>query len=184
VFADPWAARVAEQRRATRWIEPPWKAVLSNKALLPVLWELFGGHENLLPAYDDGPRDLASWVGKPLHGREGAGVVLDRVPRPGETASAAGRYVYQERVELPSFDGSLPVLGCWIVGEAAAGLGIRESDGPVTDTYARFVPHVISEGRPDVALQRQWLREDQREARRKDQRVNREDTPRDQGRRP
>lgn len=26
-----------------RWVEPPWKAVLSKKAILPILWELFTG---------------------------------------------------------------------------------------------------------------------------------------------
>ena len=27
----------------TRWIEPPWKAILSNKGILPLLWEMFPG---------------------------------------------------------------------------------------------------------------------------------------------
>ena len=32
-------------------LEPAWKAALSNKGLLPVLWEMFEGHPNLLPAF-------------------------------------------------------------------------------------------------------------------------------------
>jgi hypothetical protein len=39
----------------TNWLEPPWKPLLSNKALLAIRWELFEGHELLLPAYLDGP---------------------------------------------------------------------------------------------------------------------------------
>src|ERR1700748_270085 len=40
----------------TRWIEPPWKAILSNKGMLPLLWQMFPGHPNLLPAFfDDDP---------------------------------------------------------------------------------------------------------------------------------
>ncbi len=35
---------------ATRWLEAPWKMILSNKAILPVLWELFPGNPHLLPA--------------------------------------------------------------------------------------------------------------------------------------
>ncbi len=35
----------------TRWIEPPWKAILSNKGILPLLWAMFPRHPNLLPAY-------------------------------------------------------------------------------------------------------------------------------------
>ena len=43
-------------KRATRWIEPPWKAILSNKGILPLLWEMFPGHPNLLPAFfEDDP---------------------------------------------------------------------------------------------------------------------------------
>ena len=32
-------------------IEPAWKFVLGNKAVLLLLWEMFPDHENLLPAY-------------------------------------------------------------------------------------------------------------------------------------
>ncbi|GAA4072697.1 glutathionylspermidine synthase family protein [Streptomyces hundungensis] len=129
----------------TCWIEPAWKMLLSNKALLAVLWELYPGHPNLLPAYLDGPRDLASgrgYVAKPLLGREGAGVSLHPpgsapAPRPEEPSC------YQELAPLPDFDGNRVVLGAWVVEDEAAGLGIRESAGLVTDEYARFVPHVI-----------------------------------------
>ena len=33
-----------------RWLEPPWKALLSNKAILPILWELFPESPYLLEA--------------------------------------------------------------------------------------------------------------------------------------
>ena len=36
---------------ARLFIEPAWKAVVSNKGLLPVLWQMFEGHPNLLPAF-------------------------------------------------------------------------------------------------------------------------------------
>ncbi|MGB7443187.1 MAG: glutathionylspermidine synthase family protein [Coleofasciculaceae cyanobacterium] len=34
-------------------LEPAWKLILSNKAILPILWELFPNHPNLLPSYYD-----------------------------------------------------------------------------------------------------------------------------------
>jgi len=37
------------------FIEPPWKLILSNKAILPLLWEMFPNHPNLVPAYYDSP---------------------------------------------------------------------------------------------------------------------------------
>ncbi|MFC9222828.1 glutathionylspermidine synthase family protein [Streptomyces hygroscopicus] len=129
---------------STLWIEPAWKMLLSNKALLAVLWELFPGHPHLLPAYLDGPRELArttGYVAKPLLGREGAGVT---VHPPGEEPVLRDEpCCYQGLAPLPDFDGNRVVLGTWVVEGEAAGLGIRESAGLVTDEYARFVPHVI-----------------------------------------
>lgn len=129
---------------STLWIEPAWKMLLSNKALLAVLWELFPGHPHLLPAYLDGPRELArttGYVAKPLLGREGAGVT---VHPPGEEPILRDEpCCYQELVPLPDFDGNRAVLGTWVVEGESAGLGIRESAGLVTDEYARFIPHVI-----------------------------------------
>ncbi|MFD3515362.1 glutathionylspermidine synthase family protein [Streptomyces sp. NPDC058657] len=131
----------------TCWIEPAWKMLLSNKALLAVLWELYPGHPNLLASYLDGPRELAAadgpgYVVKPLLGREGAGVTVHEAgtPAPGP---AQGPVCYQELAPLPDFDGNRTVLGAWVVEDEAAGLGIRESAGLVTDEYARFLPHVI-----------------------------------------
>ncbi|MDX2293756.1 MULTISPECIES: glutathionylspermidine synthase family protein [Streptomyces] len=128
----------------TCWIEPAWKMLLSNKALLAVLWELYPGHPNLLPAYLDGPRELATttgWAAKPLLGREGAGVTLHE---PGSEPLVRDEpCCYQGLAPLPDFDGNRTLLGAWVVEDEAAGLGIRESAGPVTDEYARFLPHVI-----------------------------------------
>jgi glutathionylspermidine synthase len=35
------------------------------------------------------------------------------------------------------------VLGAWVVDGEPAGLGIRESDGLITDNLSYFVPHTI-----------------------------------------
>ncbi|MFY4717665.1 glutathionylspermidine synthase family protein [Streptomyces sp. LaBMicrA B280] len=129
---------------STLWIEPAWKMLLSNKALLAVLWELYPGHPNLLASYLDGPRELAATSGyaaKPLLGREGEGITLHPPGRP--PAVRPEPCCYQELAPLPAFDGNHVVLGAWVIDGEPAGLGIRESSGPVTDGYARFLPHVI-----------------------------------------
>src|SRR6202012_717879 len=46
MFYDAFGAQLTQA--STRWIEPPWKAILSNKGMLPLLWEMFPGHPNLL----------------------------------------------------------------------------------------------------------------------------------------
>jgi glutathionylspermidine synthase len=38
-------------------------------------------------------------------------------------------------------DGRYPVIGAWVIDGVPAGMGIRESDAPVTGNLARFVPH-------------------------------------------
>jgi len=80
MFRDAFGAKLAEA--ATRWIEPPWKAILSNKGMLPLLWEMFPGHPNLLPAFfEDDPIAASlgnSYVRKPLLSREGANIELVR----------------------------------------------------------------------------------------------------------
>lgn len=151
LVADRFGAHLLDlalSDRGPRWIEPAWKMLLSNKALLAVLWERHPGHPCLLPSYLDGPRELAvlGYVEKPLLGREGAGV---KVVTPGFTVQATpaapdtGPMCYQAFHSLPDFDGNRPVLGAWIVDGEPAGLGIRETPGLITDTSARFLPHVI-----------------------------------------
>jgi glutathionylspermidine synthase len=146
-----WIAREAFSRHLaatagrTRWIEPVWKMIWSNKAMLPILWDLFPRHENLLWADADAPRG-ASYARKPILAREGANIALVR--HDVEIASTGGRYgtspvIYQELYPLPDFAGAHPVLGAWIVDGAPAGLGIREGP-PITGNTARFVPHVIA----------------------------------------
>jgi len=130
---------------ATQWIEPAWKILLSSKGILPILWELYPNDPNLLEAYlDRGENRLREYAKKPLFSREGANVTLydDRGP----LAASEGDYgkegfIYQALARLPEFDGQRAVVGSWMVGQEAAGIGIRESAGPITDNRSRFVPH-------------------------------------------
>jgi glutathionylspermidine synthase len=131
------------------FIEPAWKTVLSNKAILPLLWERHEGHPNLLPAFfADDPRadKLADAVVKPVFSREGENVTLRRK---GETVEASeGDYGAEPRVVqayAPLFErsGQHAVLGSWMVGDRAAGLGMREDGSRITRNLSRFVPHVI-----------------------------------------
>jgi glutathionylspermidine synthase len=123
--------------------EPAWKMILSNKAILAVLWQLFPGHPNLLPAFFS-PETLGDqYVRKPLLGREGANVLLKMVGQEVEMGGEYGKegFVYQQVCLPPNFDGRYPVIGSWIARDEAAGIGIREGDGPITGNTSRFVPH-------------------------------------------
>ncbi len=124
-------------------IEPAWKALLSNKAILAILWELNPGHPNLLPAYFTPDYLGASFVTKPFFSREGANISIVDRNRPLTTGGpyTAEPRVYQARAAIPAFDGRYPVLGAWIIGDQAAGMGIREDATPVTTNASRFIPH-------------------------------------------
>ncbi len=145
VLTDEFGKHAVRSLPQTLWAEPLWKTLLSNKALLAVLWELYPGHPNLLPAYLDQPGMLTEYVRKPRLGREGANISIVAPGTEVQTGGVYGQegYVYQLFDPLPEFDGFRPALGAWMVGDASAGLGIRETVGLVTDNGAAFVPHRI-----------------------------------------
>jgi glutathionylspermidine synthase len=145
MLREPYAPHL----RAGVFVEPAWKTILSNKAMLPLLWERNPGHPNLLPAYFAGdPRGdaLARAVSKPICSREGENVALIEAGRTVE--QAAGDYGAEPRIvqayaPLFASDGQYAVLGSWMIGDRAAGLGIREDGSRITRNLSRFVPHVI-----------------------------------------
>lgn len=139
----PLLLKPAAKGSGTRWIEPAWKMLLSNKALLPVLWEMFPGHPNLLEAsFEPMGGDC---VRKPLLSREGANVAILRDGR--TLMETKGRYdgpcVYQRRAAISKQAGNYAVLGSWIIGDEPGGMGIREDGSPVTGNLSRFLPHYI-----------------------------------------
>jgi glutathionylspermidine synthase len=129
-----------------RWIEPPWKMLLSNKSILPLLWEFFPDHPNLLPA-SHRRGELAGMmrspgvgiVRKPRHGREGEGIVVlgSGIDEPPADAPA----VYQEFRQLPHFGDRYALIGSWIIGDKPAGIGLREDADRITRNTSCFVPH-------------------------------------------
>jgi glutathionylspermidine synthase len=132
------------------FLEPPWKAVLANKGLLPFLWEMFEGHPNLLPSYfEDDPRAAAlspRFVRKPLLSRQGWNVEIhggEDTPSYRDGPYGAEGYIVQAFHPLPDFDGAYPLVGGWMVAGRSAGLCIREDRNLVTGVDAQFVPHVI-----------------------------------------
>ena len=148
MFQDAFGARLI--KAPTRWIEPPWKAILSNKGILPLLWEMFPGHPNLLPAYfEDDPNAArlgTSFVRKPLYSREGANITLvgDGVTLvQQEGPYGAEGFIRQALAPLPEFSGQYPVLGSWLVDHTPCGLSIREDANPITGNTSRFLPHAI-----------------------------------------
>jgi glutathionylspermidine synthase len=148
MFHDAFGTRLAEA--STCWIEPPWKAILSNKGMLALLWQMFEGHPNLLPTFfEDDPKAAslgASFVRKPLLSREGANVALVRdgqAVAEHEGPYGAEGFVRQALAPLPNFSNQYPVLGSWLIDHVPCGLSIREDENPITGDTSRFLPHAI-----------------------------------------
>lgn len=134
---------------AVQLIEPTWKMLLSNKGLLPILWELYPDHPNLLPAYETAAPLAAGHVRKPKLSREGANVTwIEGGVAVEETGGDYGSdgWVFQAAADLPDFDGNHPVCGVWIVDHEPAGLGLREDTRRITGNLSRFVPHFFTGG--------------------------------------
>lgn len=126
-------------------IEPAWKMILSNKAILPILWKLNPNHPNLLEASFDSGYFTDNFVSKPFLSREGCNI---KVHHNGSITEYDGSYtdsgsVYQQRATLPCFDGNYPVIGSWVIAGEPAGIGIREDTSEVTTNSSRFVPHLF-----------------------------------------
>jgi glutathionylspermidine synthase len=145
IVAEEFGRAIVDNLPATLWIEPLWKMIWSNKAILPLLWRWFPNHPNLLPASTNADTVGSAYAVKPVLAREGANI---RLVRDGAAiAQSEGEYggvpvIYQQLFPLRDFGGGYPVLGCWVVDGEPAGLGIREGD-LITGNTARFIPHVI-----------------------------------------
>ena len=133
-----------------RWLEPPWKAILSNKALLPLLWQMFPNHPNLLPAFFEDElskaQDIETLVKKPIFSREGANISF--IKNHSEILQSDGPYgqegfIYQASHMLPNFADNYTLIGSWLVDDKPAGISLREDKGPITQDMSRFLPHII-----------------------------------------
>jgi glutathionylspermidine synthase len=149
MLREPYAAHLAGAK--TLFLEPAWKAILSNKGILPLLWERHRGHPNLLPAaFRDDTAACAEigdrYVAKPLFSREGADIrIVDGAHSEQGLEGGYGEegWIVQAISPLPVFDGQHAVIGSWIVGDEAVALSVREDDGAITRDLARYVPHAI-----------------------------------------
>lgn len=143
---EDFGIHIVNDINETQWIEPSWKMILSNKAILPILWQLFPNHPLLLDSYFNSPNNLTDYVKKPLLSREGANISL--VVNNNEIYNTEGEYgeegfIYQKLAQLHKEESGFSIIGSWIIGQEPCGITFRESDYPITTDKSRFIPHII-----------------------------------------
>jgi glutathionylspermidine synthase len=137
------------EKAQVNWLEPIWKSVLSNKALMPMLWRMFPNHPNLLPAYFEdelGKAQESKLVKKPIFSREGANVsVLEngKIILQADGPYGEEGFIYQAYHALPQFGTNHTLIGSWLVGDQAAGISVREDSSAITQDMSRYLPHII-----------------------------------------
>lgn len=115
IFHEPFGEAIAQCD--TQFFEPAWKSIISNKGILPLLWEFNKGHPNLLAAHLDTDTSKAvpkGWVRKPFFSREGANIELQTadglmVKEDGPYTDAP--FILQEFAPLPRFGDSYTLIG-------------------------------------------------------------------------
>lgn len=143
---EEFGQNIVRDPNRAQWIEPSWKMLLSNKAILPILWELFPNHPYLLASYFDNPSHLKHFVKKPILSREGANIEMyydKQMIYNTEGDYGEEGYIYQELAQLHREDTGFAVVGSWIIGQESCGISFRESDMPITTDKSRFIPHII-----------------------------------------
>lgn len=141
-----FAYNIKNDEIKANWIEPAWKMILSNKAILAVLWELYPNHPLLLETYLGEPKSMKTYVKKPLLSREGANIsVIKNGMVSEQTFGEYGDegYVFQELSNLHKEETGYSIIGSWIIGQETCGITFRESDEIITTDKSRFVPHII-----------------------------------------
>ena len=150
LFDEPFGELLIKNRDRCIWIEPAYKAILSNKMMLKYIAELFPESPYILRCTTSEmlakENFLSGYAKKPIFSREGENVSL--VTGEGLVEETGGEYgdegyIFQEYVELPEFDGMHPIIGSWVVGGQPAGMGIRESAGRITNVTSSFCSHYI-----------------------------------------
>lgn len=125
-------------------LEPMWKLIPSNKAILPLIYKNHPEHPAILRSEYELSDALKSsgYAEKPIVGRVGRNVTL----RDGSgevTAHTEGNFgdrqmVYQELFDLECYDGYYAIIGAWMIGDGFGGVGVREDSTKITGLESPF----------------------------------------------
>lgn len=125
-------------------LEPMWKIIPSNKAILPLIYQNHPEHPAVLRASYTVTDSLKAtgYAEKPIVGRVGRNVTLRNAS--GEVdAKTDGNFgnrhmVYQEIFNLDCIDNYYAIIGAWMIGDGFGGVGVREDRMRITGLESPF----------------------------------------------
>ena len=135
----------AVEKGIINFIEPMWKSIYSNKAILPILYRLFPDSPYVLKA-STSPVGMKDYVKKATLSREGQNVSIIKdgnIVEDSDGCYGDNQFIYQEYVDQQAYDGFYPVIGSWVCDNEACGMGIRDTKTKITDNMSLFTPHII-----------------------------------------
>lgn len=129
--------------------EPLWTLIPSNKAILPVLWEMFPNHPNLLnSSFTLTPElEATGYVVKPIVGRCGANISV--VSNSAEVITETdGKFdsqtnIYQQFFALPRIQDRYTQLSTFMVAGSYAGSGARVDASPIINKNSDCLPLIV-----------------------------------------
>jgi len=133
-------------RKDVKVFEPLWTLVPSNKAILPILWELFPGHPYLLDAQFSLTEDLRDkgYVSKPIVGRCGANISI--IGKGEELIEETiGQFenrdqMYQELFGLPLIGDKFVQVSSFVVDGRYSGACVRVDTSPIITGGSDILP--------------------------------------------
>ncbi len=126
--------------------EPLWTLVPSNKAILPILWDMFPEHPNLLDTRFELTDALraSGYVEKPIVGRCGANISIVGADQK-LVDTVGGQFydkdsIYQKKFDLPCIDGFYTQISSFVVDGRYAGAGARVDKSPIINGESDILP--------------------------------------------
>ncbi len=126
--------------------EPLWTLIPSNKAILPLLWQMFPNYPYLLEAQFELTKELQQrgYASKPIVGRCGHNIsIVDNTSATlNRTEGAFDQHnqVYQEFFPLPDIDGYKVQISTFSVAGIYAGAGVRTDKSLIVTGKSDLMP--------------------------------------------
>lgn len=127
--------------KKTKIVEPMWKTVMGNKALLPYVYSLHKDCKYLIPSsfdpFDECFGDDEYIIEKGLMGR---GSMMTKKVKRSEITKKNPNVIYQKIFKENYVDNNYYIMGSWIVGDKFSGMFVKQSNTMINEYSCNVIP--------------------------------------------